>query len=722
MPIAAPARERWSRILQPVPQPSSTRRDIQGIRALAVVAVLFNHVLGFPTGGFAGVDVFFVVSGFLITGILLREYEKTGSVSAVTFYKRRAKRILPAATLVLLFTVAVALLTMLRSRALAVWTDAWWAFLFAANWRFAFTGTDYFAQGAGTSPVQHYWSLSVEEQFYFVWPWLLLALLLLIHRGLGGRRSADTASSHTARTERVSARKIATVLIAAIAGASFVWAWYDTRVDPTVAYFSTWTRAWELGLGAALATTASWWARLPSSLRPVLSWVGLVGAVASMFVITESSPFPFPWAVLPVGFSALMIVAGIGHEPRFVPLLTNRASGFLGDISYSLYLWHFPVAIFGAALLPANTLVKIGLMGIGLILATGSYYLVEGPLHRSPWLSGKNGDARRAAWAQWRQDFRPSLRFFAAFTAVGIIASLVGGWAVLARAGGSTQVGGDLGQLPAVAVSGTSGTALQAELRAAMAAASWPSLSPSLESAGDDRGPEERDGCLEPAVLDPARCLYGSGDKRALLIGDSYAASSGTMVTAALQPLGYRVQVYGWYSCAINTAPLAWPSQPQFEAACNDSKSQLAEFVRETRPDLLIVLDSEVAYEGVAKGGGDWAAGRRAALAELKPLVPRLVVVTANPVGKGISTCATVFSTPRDCEAPISKTYVDKFLADAEAARQVGVQFVDTRALFSADGTVPAFAAGTTQRFDSGHLTASYGRLAAPALREQLGE
>ena len=241
MPTAAPARERWSRILQPVPQPPSTRRDIQGIRALAVVAVLFNHVLGFPTGGFAGVDVFFVVSGFLITGILLREYEKTGSVSAVTFYKRRAKRILPAATLVLLFTVAVALLTMLRSRALAVGTDAWWAFLFAANWRFAFTGTDYFAQGGGTSPVEHYWSLAVEEQFYFVWPWLLLALLLLIHRCLGERHSTGS-SERTARTERVSARKIATVLIALITAASLAWAWYDTRADPTIAYFSTWTR------------------------------------------------------------------------------------------------------------------------------------------------------------------------------------------------------------------------------------------------------------------------------------------------------------------------------------------------------------------------------------------------------------------------------------------------------------------------------------------------
>ena len=711
MPTPTTERGFWARVFKPIPDPPGTRRDIQGIRALAVLAVLVNHTLGTPTGGFAGVDVFFVVSGFLITGILLREYEKTGSISAARFYKRRIKRILPASTLVIVVTVGVSALLFLRSRTVEVATDGLWSLLFAANWRFAFSGTDYFAQGSGVSPLQHYWSLAVEEQFYFVWPWLLLALLLLIHRGLHSRP--------------LTTRKVATVLIGLVIVTSLAWAWFETRANPTVAYFSTWTRAWELGVGAILATTASWWARLPDAIRPVLSWFGLVGAVASMALITETSPFPFPWAVLPVGFSALMLVAGIGREPRHVPLLTNRVSQFFGEISYSLYLWHFPVAIFGAALLPSHWVVKVGLMGIGVIFATGSFFLFEGPLHRSPWLSGQKGDAQRAAWARWRHDFRPSVRFFAPLTAVGVLASLIGCWAVVRISTGTTQVGGDVSRLPDIRVAGPAGAALQAQLRDAVAATTWPTLAPSLDDAFADRSPAEADGCLQATVLDPAGCIYGSGPKRALLVGDSYATASLPMVRAALEPAGYSVQVYGWYSCAVSTAPLAWPSQPRYERDCAQAHSALPGLVEQVKPDLLLILDSEVAWEGVAKGApGDaapaWSAGRDAMLRQLTPHAARTELLTANPVGRDINRCATLFSGPRDCEALISHTFVEKYLADADVAARLGVGFVDTRSLFSVDGTVPAFAGGATQRFDNGHLTATYGRVAAAGLREEL--
>ena len=287
---------------------SGVRADVQGLRALAV-------------------DVFFVISGFLITGLLLREHERTNHISFTAFYQRRIKRIIPAATLVLLVTLATALLFFNRGRFDRTFWDAIWAFFSTANWHFAATDTDYFLADGPVSPLQHYWSLSIEEQFYFVWPWLMLAVLILAAKVGVNRR-----------------RLVTGLVMAIIIGASFVRAMFDTQANPTLSYFSTLTRAWELGVGALIAITAPWWSQLPARMRPVLAWVGLLGIIGTV-------PFPAPWAVLPVVATALVLAAGIGGEQRFLVPLTNRVSGCLGNISYSLYLWHFPVIIFAGTLI-----------------------------------------------------------------------------------------------------------------------------------------------------------------------------------------------------------------------------------------------------------------------------------------------------------------------------------------------------------------------------------
>ncbi|HEY4616092.1 MAG TPA: acyltransferase, partial [Citricoccus sp.] len=153
------------------------RRDIQGLRAVAVLAVFLDHLAGWPRGGFVGVDIFFVISGFLITGLLLREYERTGTISFRTFYARRVKRILPASVLVLAVTTVLASLLFPLTRTLSTVGDALWALVFAGNWRFAVSGTDYFQEGTLPSPLQHYWSLGVEEQYYLLWPLLMVIVL-----------------------------------------------------------------------------------------------------------------------------------------------------------------------------------------------------------------------------------------------------------------------------------------------------------------------------------------------------------------------------------------------------------------------------------------------------------------------------------------------------------------------------------------------------------------
>src|SRR5690606_20639847 len=213
----------------PAPARAPQRRDIQGLRAVAVLAVIAGHVVHAPQGGFVGVDIFFVISGFLITGLLLREVDRTGTISFRRFYERRAKRILPAAVVVIAATIAGAFVLLGPSSGRDVALDGLASAVFAGNWRFALEGVDYFAQGTPPSPLQHFWSLGVEEQFYLVWPWLMLAIVVF---------AARRTSWSSARVRRLTRTVIALLTLASLA-----WAFVETRTNPTFAYFSTFSRA-----------------------------------------------------------------------------------------------------------------------------------------------------------------------------------------------------------------------------------------------------------------------------------------------------------------------------------------------------------------------------------------------------------------------------------------------------------------------------------------------
>src|SRR5450755_2167384 len=298
------------------------RADIQGLRAIAVLAVVANHMTGWPTGSFVGVDVFFVISGYLITGILVREFETRRTISFRRFYARRIKRILPAGLFVIGATVCATRVLAGIDRYHFAAKDAIASAFFAANWHFARSGVNYFNQSLPPSPLQHYWSLSVEEQFYFVWPWLMLGLLLI------GLRL---------RFRHKHARLIAGVAIAVISGISLASAFSEAAHNPTAAYFSTFVRAWELGLGALVAIAAAPIARCDPRLRRGVALVGLLGVLVSLFVVPSSSGFPAPWALLPTLSTAAVLAAGTGLSGRSLWPLTNPVSQYLGEISYSLY-------------------------------------------------------------------------------------------------------------------------------------------------------------------------------------------------------------------------------------------------------------------------------------------------------------------------------------------------------------------------------------------------
>lgn len=346
---------------------SGVRLEIQALRALAVLGVLLFHLwpLRLP-GGFVGVDVFFVVSGFLITDHLLREHERTGRVDLPHFWARRARRLLPASLLVLAVT------------ALAVWQwipEARWAqfgleivasALYVENWALAAQSVDYMALSNVKSPVQHFWSLGVEEQFYIVWPLLIVAGYITA-RAL--RRRPTTAFA---------------VVIGGVTAASLSYSIFLTSLDPSVAYFSTFTRAWEFGLGAVLAITLR---RRPTPLRPgwaaAASWAGFAAIAAAMVGFSESTPFPSYTALLPVIGTILVISAG---SPRVfaapTPLFSLRPVQMIGDVSYGTYLWHWPIIVILPYALgtPLDTVSSLGILFASIALGWASKRFVEDPV------------------------------------------------------------------------------------------------------------------------------------------------------------------------------------------------------------------------------------------------------------------------------------------------------------------------------------------------------
>jgi peptidoglycan/LPS O-acetylase OafA/YrhL len=351
--------------------PTKYRHDIQGLRAVAVLLVVLEHAgVGRARGGYVGVDVFFVVSGFLITGILLAEAERRGSVSLTDFYVRRARRILPAAALTLLATDLAArhLLNFVRAR--EVIADSAWAAACGANVHFARIGSDYFASAQPPSPLLHFWTLSVEEQFYLAWP---TVVLLVLFGALFRRRTAR--------------RKLLTVTVA-LGLASFVWSVESTRSADGAAYFSTFARAWELALGAALAVALPRAARIRPAVALALGWAGLAAVAAAAVTYSAATPFPGYAAALPAVGTALVIFAGARSAPSapsVARLLSAAPLRYVGDRSYALYLWHWPVLTI-AYLRVGHELgpeVKLLLLAGAFVLSILSYALVEDPIRRA---------------------------------------------------------------------------------------------------------------------------------------------------------------------------------------------------------------------------------------------------------------------------------------------------------------------------------------------------
>lgn len=692
-------------------QPTShLRRDIQGLRALAVLAVIADHLAGYPSGGFLGVDIFFVISGFIITSLLLRQHEQNGRLSFADFYRRRVKRILPVSTLVLVVTVGISFLIFRAGRAHAILSDGLWSFFFAGNWRFAITGTDYWAADGTISPLQHYWSLGVEEQYYFVWP-LVIALTLTLAARVG--------------LNKVSSEFVLMAVLAIAVLASFFWAVNETSRDASWAYFSTASRAWELGMGALIAVSSKALRRLPNIVRPVLAWVGLVGILVSIFTMTPESEVPAPGVAWAVVATALVIAAGTGGERRFLLPLTNPVSGYLGDISFSLYLWHFPVIILGKALFDAEG-PAFFIMAIlaTVVLSVLSYTFVEDPIRRSAWLE-PNRKPRAGSGNQK----------YIGLAALLVVTFIVCFVALLPRgvpAGGSVAVSAPLTPPPSASATAEAEDTNQARLTAAIGEAlgrtSWPELTPSIDNVMSEGGPiEDQDGCSEVIISDLASCNFPQqgATKSAVVFGDSTGI---TLLPTVRQALGENYSVRGL------TMPACVPldvevntDDSEKKSACEQHKAEAVSAINETRPDIVFVSTMYGYVSDLASktpfylAGAEWQAGAESLVKKIGPSGAQVIFVQSPPLGKALSDCATRVSTPADCAVTLPKEFVAVAEYTSKAATATGAAFMDSRLWFcSPDERCPSFVGTTPVKRDAIHTTRQYASVLVPTFQDRL--
>ena len=666
---------------------------------------------GFRTasGGFVGVDVFFVISGFLIIGLLLREARDTGRISILDFYARRARRVIPAATVVLVVTAAAAAYVLPLVRGVEVIKDSVWAAVFAANIRFSLVETDYFAQGEPPSPVQHYWSLSVEEQFYIVIPVLLLVVAALVRRLAAADPSTGAAASE-ARQQLL--RRAVLVVLGAVTLSSLAWSIHVTATNPTGAYFSTATRAWELGVGGLAATLV--WGRAPRLGRWATEAVLVVGLAMVAYAtlrFDEHTPMPGSAALVPVLGAALLLAAGsttAAPSTYLFRLFSIAPARVVGDWSYSLYLWHFPVfrlcqEYWGEARLSRPHLLFALVLVV--VLSAATYYGVEQPFRQG---------------VRWR----PRLRAIALYP---VSLAMVVVTAVGAHAWVDSQLAA-LEDNPGISVSdyardGLSGDPAVALVEASVLAADEGrpvpgGLEPALGSVRESVAPL---GECDYRTGTTTLCAFGDADaeRSIVVMGDSHARHWGPSLSAIGEQHGYAVYHFVYSGCPATT--ITRPAQGGgVWTECADFKKWALDRVRELRPDLVVVANNAYKSAYLEQRQVD---GLRAQLELLEPLAGKVAMVGNTPhLPRAPGTCVSERGVDLgDCLQRPDGASARKQGEFREVVESLGMTFVDARKWFGAGGRCPAVIGTIVPLRDREHVTVEYARHLAEPLATALG-
>ena len=717
------------------PTHAERRGDIEGLRAVAVVlVVLFHASIGGVPGGFVGVDVFFVISGFLITGLLLRERTGSGTISLSSFYARRARRLLPAAALVLLVTLVASILVLPPLLVRGVATDTAAAALYVSNMGFAVQATDYFAAGQAPSPILHFWSLGVEEQFYVFWP----AVVLLVTRGAirPGRRVGIT--------------------VVAIAAASFVFALWLTSAAEPWAFFSLPARAWELALGGCLAVAGTRLSLLSERPAVAAGWIGLALIVLAGFALNETTPFPGLAALLPTVGAALVILSG-AQPTTFGParLLGTAIPHFFGRISYSLYLWHWPLLVLPAVAagvpLPLSERVILVVASVALAAATNRW--VEDPFRRGRFIGTL--PRRNLAMAG-------ALTVAVAMTAVGVdtsvAASMRGSGTASTPAANTQKLDSILNALasdvPATPAGGASPPVVVAPVgspspgpsptatpiptpsppppRPPTAVGRVPSdLQPALWAARGDYPQSYLDGCHTQTEQPPsaAPCVYGNlaSHTTIALFGDSHALSWFPAVEQMAEDRGWKLLSLTMSACTPADMPIWNASFNRVSAACANWRSLAIARLVKVHPAIILVTGtrgfavvdgSEKLLTGDARTGA-WDAGMHRTFARLVPAAGEVIMIADTPASLvDPPVCLSQHpSSVLACATPVKDAINDAWLAEEQRVADLeGVGFIDPTRLVCPSSPCPTVLGDFLVYRDSSHLTATF----AAALTDRL--
>ena len=363
---------------QPTEPLNHRRRDIQGLRALAVIGVLAFHARLPLPGGFAGVDVFFVISGYVITNMLLREWRRSNRISLSLFWKRRFLRLTPALALLIAFTLLAAGVIMYPDEQRVALQTGVAALLLSANIVIARNTGGYFDLPAESNPLLNTWSLSIEEQFYLIFPLILI---------LGWYLSTRTRYLRHTNLAFIAALIVVSLGLALVAGGELI----NIAAPTWLNFYSPITRAWEFAVGSFIALAATGFTFRTKPVSTALRFAGLLMILSTYLFISSGTPWPGLWTVLPVVGATLVLLAGQTSERNSGQLLASRAAVKVGDWSYSIYLWHWPFIVFALAVGFTGSLSLVFAVVLSLVPALASYTWVEQTLRskRTPLTSNK---------------------------------------------------------------------------------------------------------------------------------------------------------------------------------------------------------------------------------------------------------------------------------------------------------------------------------------------
>lgn len=684
------------------------RTDIEGLRAIAVLAVLLFHA-GVPglAGGYVGVDVFFVVSGFLITSLLVTEKESSGSISLSSFYARRVRRLLPVSAVVAISTLIASWIWLepLRLRGLA--NDVLAVATFSSNFVFAHRGADYLQSTLPPSPLQHYWSLAVEEQFYVVWP-ILIAVICI----------------GASATSRLNVRTRIGIASSIVAVTSFVLCMQMMESSQPWAFFSPHTRAFELAIGALAAVLPVMTARWFRTVSSVAAWLGLIGIVVAVVRFDETTKFPGPWALLPVIATAFVLRGG--NASGWSPNIVLKLSPFqwLGSRSYSAYLWHWPILIVVAAGFNRSLTVTEGVVCIAIALGLSefSYRFVENPIRHNITIRG--------------------LRAAAMATAV---LALVAGAGVLARNNPPTIATGPDATTPtligdttvpsALAATTTTlvptaptlppqGAPVQAIVDAASMTGLPGNLTPGLQRAISDMPVIYNNNChVGFSAIRPKNCVFGDKESSIVvgLYGDSHAAQWFPSLEKVAIKRHWKLITYTKRGCPPADIPTYSSVLGKVYKECAPWRRNVLEQMVTDGVKVVFVAHFDRLLSASTRKPmwqKEWREGMQGTITalEAKGIKPILVQDTPYP-GQDIPTCLSrSYTNIQQCSPGVSAAYRDDMQQMLVDFDHEGNQVLWVKKWFCTALSCPTVVGNVLVYRDDNHMTVTYASLIAPLL------